>query len=138
MDDTTTQRQDRPVTAGETDQEIAELVERALAEGRELTGPNGLLTGLTRWVIETELTEHVGHEPGDPGGRGSGNRRNGRTTKKMHTEVGQVEIAVPRHRNGTFEPQPIPKRCRRLEGFNEAIVSLHARGTTGNIQGHLR
>jgi transposase-like protein len=144
MDNTTSSTVDRPVMAGETDQELAEqLVERARAEGLELTGPNGLLTGLTRRVIETalesELTDHVGYEPGDPAGRGSGNSRNGRTTKKVHTEVGQVEIAVPRDRNGTFEPQLIPKHSRRLEGFNEAIVSLYARGmTTGDIQGHLR
>jgi transposase-like protein len=57
----------------------------------------------------------------------------------VHTEVGQVEIGVPRDRNGTFEPQLVPKHARRLEGFNEAIISLCARGmTTGDIQGHLR
>jgi putative transposase len=57
----------------------------------------------------------------------------------VHTEVGQVEIGVPRDRNGTFEPQLVPKHARRLEGFNEAIISLCARGMmTGDIQGHLR
>ena len=73
MDNTTSSTVDRPVMAGETDQELAEqLVERARAEGLELTGPNGLLTGLTRRVIETalesELTDHVGYEAGDPAG----------------------------------------------------------------------
>jgi putative transposase len=144
MDNTTSSAVERPVMAGEADQELVEqLVERARAEGLELTGPNGLLTGSTRRVIETaletELTENVGYGPGDPAGRGSGYSRNGRTTKKVHTEVGQVEIGVPRDRNGTFEPQLIPKHSGRLEGFNEAIVSLYARGmTTGDIQGHLR
>jgi putative transposase len=144
MDNTTTSTVDPPAVTEESDRELAEqLVERARSEGLELTGPNGLLTGLTRRVIETaletEMTEHLGYEPNDPVGRGSGNSRNGRTTKKVHTEVGQVGIGVPRDRNGTFEPQLIPKHARRLDGFNEAIVSLYARGmTTGDIQGHLR
>lgn len=144
MDNTTTSTVDPPAVTPESDKELAEqLVERARSEGLELTGPNGLLTGLTRRVLETaletELTEHLGYEPGDPAGRGSGNSRNGRSTKKVHTEVGRVEIGVPRDRNGTFEPQLVPKHVRRLDGFNEAIVSLYARGmTTGDIQGHLR
>lgn len=144
MDNTTTSTVDPPAVTEESDRELAEqLVERARAEGLELTGPNGLLTGLTRRVIETaletEMTEHLGYEPGDPAGRGSGNSRNGRSSKKVHTEVGPVEIGVPRDRAGTFDPQLVPKHSRRLEGFNEAIVSLYARGmTTGDIQGHLR
>jgi putative transposase len=144
MDNTTTSTVDPPVVTPESDRELAEqLMERARAEGLELTGPNGLLTGLTRRVLETaletELTEHLGYESGDPAGRGSGNSRNGRSTKKVHTEVGPVEIGVPRDRNGTFTPQVVPRHARRLEGFNEAIVSLYARGmTTGDIQGHLR
>ncbi len=144
MDNTNASRVDRPVVAPESDRGLAEqLVERARAEGVELTGPNGLLTDLTRRVLETaletEMTGHVGYEPGDPAGRGSGNSRNGRTTKTVHTEVGPVLVAVPRDRNGTFEPKLVPKHARRLEGFNEAIVSLYARGmTTGDIQWHLR
>jgi putative transposase len=87
MDNTTTSTVDPPVVGGESShQELAErLVERARADGLELTGPNGLLAGLTRRVLETaletELTEHLGYEPGDPVGRGSGNSRNGRSTK---------------------------------------------------------
>ena len=144
MDSTNGSTVDPAVVPSESDEELAEqLVERARSEGLELTGPNGLLTGLTRRVLETaletELSDHLGYEPGDPAGRGSGNSRNGRSTKKVHTEVGQVSIGVPRDRNGTFEPRLVPKHTRRLEGFNEAIVSLYARGmTTGDIQGHLR
>jgi putative transposase len=144
MDDTTASTVDPPVVPREFDEELAEqLVERARSEGLELTGPDGLLTGLTRRVLETaldaELTDHLGYEAGDPAGRGSGNSRNGRSAKKVHTEVGRVEVGVPRDRNGTFEPKLVPKHARRLDGFNEAIVSLYARGlTTGDIQGHLR
>jgi transposase-like protein len=143
MDSTNGSTVDPAVVPSESDEELAgQLVEWARSEGLELTGPNGLLTGLTRRVLETaletELSDHLGYEPGDPAGRGSGNSRNGHSTKKVHTEVGQVSIGVPRDRNGTFEPRLVPKHTRRLEGFNEAIVSLYARGmTTGDIQGHL-
>jgi putative transposase len=119
------------------------LVERARVEGVELTGPEGLLSGLTKRVLETaletELTDHLGYEPHDRAGHGSGNSRNGRTSKRVHTEIGPVEIAVPRDRNGTFEPSVVPKHARRLDGFNDAILTLYAKGnTTGDIQALLR
>jgi len=144
MDNKMSSTVDPPAVGRDFDEELAEqLVERARAEGVELTGPDGLLTGLTRRVLETaldaEMSDHLGYEPGDPAGRGSGNSRNGRSTKKVHTEVGQIEVGVPRDRAGTFEPKLVPKHARRLDGFNEAIVSLYARGmTTGDIQAHLR
>lgn len=144
MDDSTAATVDPAVMPRDVERDLAEqLVERARAEGVELTGPDGLLTGLTKRVLETalevELTDHLGYEPHDPAGRGTGNSRNGKTTKKVHTDLGQVEISVPRDRNGTFEPQVVPKHARRLEGFNEAIVSLYGKGmTTGDIQSHLK
>ena len=120
-----------------------ELVARARAQGLELTGDNGLLTGLVRQVLQTglevELAEHLGYEPYDPVGRGSGNSRNGSYPQTVTTEIGEVELAVPRDRNGTFEPQTVPKHTRRLEGLSANVISLYARGlTTGDIQGHLR
>jgi transposase-like protein len=107
----------------------------------QLTGPDGLLTGLTRRVLETALeverTEHLGHEPGERAV--SGNVRNGRTRKAVRTGAGPVRITVPRDRQATFEPQVVPQHARRLEGFNEAIVSQYAKGlTTGDIQAQLR
>jgi putative transposase len=144
MDDSTAATVDPAVMPRDVERDLAEqLVERARAEGVELTGPDGLLTGLTKRVLETalevELTDHLGYEPHDPAGRGTGNSRNGKTTKKVHTDVGPVEISIPRDRAGTFEPQVVPKHARRLEGFNEAIVSLYGKGmTTGDIQSHLK
>ena len=83
-------------------------MEQARAEGVELVGPGGLLTGLTKTVLETaleaELSEHLGYEKHDPAGRNGGNSRNGTRTKTVLTEVGPVEIEVPRDRDGTFEP----------------------------------
>jgi putative transposase len=120
-----------------------ELVARARAEGVDLTGDNGLLTGLVRQVLQTglevELAEHLGYEPYDPVGRGSGNSRNGSYPKTVTTEIGDVELQMPRDRNATFEPVTVAKHARRLEGLSGNVISLYARGlTTGDIQGHLR
>ena len=102
------------------------------AGGLELLGPDGVLAELTKRLLERglseELTEHLGYEPGDPAGRGSGNNRNGTTPKTLLTDIGPVDLDVPRDRNGTFEPQLVPKHARRLERFNENIVHLYARG----------
>jgi transposase-like protein len=107
-----------------------------------LTGPGGLLTGLTRPVLqtplETELTEHLGHEHGGTPGSG-GNVRNGRSPKTVHTEIRPVTVKVPGNQAGTFEPVLVPKHARRLTGFDEAVVSLYAKGmTTGDIANHLQ
>ena len=84
------------------------------------------------------MTEHLGYEKGDPAGRGSGNSRNGTSSKTVLTEDGEIEISVPRDRVGSFEPQPIGKRQTRFDGFDDKILSLYARGmTVREIQGHL-
>lgn len=122
-----------------------EVVDRLLEEAgdRELLGEGGLLSQLTKQVLETaldvELTDHLGYERGDPAGRGSGNSRNGASPKRVHTDVGTVDVAVPRDRDGSFEPGVVPKGARRLEGFNQRIIALYARGmTVRDIQDHLR
>jgi len=86
----------------------AELVDRARTEGVELTGDDGLLTALVRRVLQTglevEMTDHLGYEPHSVEGRGTGNPRNGSYPKTVTTEIGKVDLAVPRDRNSTFEP----------------------------------
>jgi transposase-like protein len=104
-----------------------------------LLGPGGLLAGLTKNVLETaleaEITEHLGHER--HGAAENGNVRNGTRSKTVFTEVGPVEIDVPRDREGSFEPQIVKKRQRRLDGIDEVVLSLTARGlTTGEIAAH--
>jgi putative transposase len=123
-------------------QALAEqLVAQAKASGVALTGPGGLLTGLTKQVLETalnaEMTEHLGHEHG-AAPDSKGNVRNGYSAKTVRTEIGDVRIQVPRDRAGSFEPIMIPKHTRHLSGFNEAVISLYAKGmTTGDIVNHL-
>jgi transposase-like protein len=88
--------------------------------------------------LEVELTEHLGYEPHNPAGRGSGNSRNGTSRKTVTTDVGDVDLRVPRDRNGTFDPQTVPKHQRRLDGLTGNVISLYAKGmTTGDIQAHL-
>lgn len=116
-----------------------QLLEQSREQGVALIGPGGLLSGLTKTVLETvleaEMTEHLGHEHGEtPLGS---NMRNGLRTKTVLTEIGPVQIEVPRDRDGSFEPVIVPKRKRRLDGIDEIVLSLTARGlTTGEIAAH--
>jgi transposase-like protein len=122
-----------------------ELLDQLLAsyeKPEDLTGENGLFKHLKKALIEralgAELTEHLGYEKGDPAGRGSGNSRNGASSKTILTEDGEIEITVPRDRAGSFEPQLIAKGQTRFDGFDDKILSLYARGmTVREIQGHL-
>jgi putative transposase len=103
-------------------------------QGVSLLGPGGLLAGLTKNVLETaleaEITEHLGHERHGPA-------ENGIRSKAVFTEVGPVEVNVPRDRAGSFEPQIVKKRRRRLDGIDEVVLSLTARGlTSGEIAAH--
>jgi putative transposase len=121
------------------------LVDELLAGARgeeEIVGPGGLLTQLTKRLVErameVELTDHLGYEPHlEPPG-GTGNARNGSTPKTLVTEHGPVRVDTPRDRNGSFEPQIVKKRQRRFEGFDEKILALYARGlSTRDIEAHL-
>ncbi|MDE0216120.1 MAG: transposase [bacterium] len=118
------------------------LVERARAEGVELTGDGGLLAGLVRRVLQTglevEMADHLGYERHAPVGRGSGNSRDGSSPKRAAAEVGEIDLRVPRDRAGTFEPVTVPKHQRRLDGLSGNVIPLYAKGlTTGEIQAHL-
>ena len=118
-----------------------QLLAQAKERGIELVGPNGLLNQLTKNVLETaldaEMAEHLGYDKHDPAGRGSGNSRNGSRSKTVFTEIGPVEIEVPRDTNSTFDPVIVKKRQRRLTGVDEIVLSLTAKGlTTGEIAAH--
>jgi putative transposase len=88
--------------------------------------------------LGAELSDHLGYDKGDPGGRGSPNSRNGTTPKTIRTEVGDVELDGPRDRAGTFELRLVPKGSRRVGGLDEMIISLYAGGmTVRDVQHHL-
>jgi putative transposase len=117
-----------------------ELIARAEAEGVELLGPGGLLRQMTKAVLERalgeELTDHLGYGPHERAG--TGNARNGTTSKRLITEAGTVDLDVPRDRSGTFEPQIVRKGQRRLDGIDKLVISLYGRGmTVRDIKAHL-
>ena len=121
------------------------LIDELLAGARtqeELAGPGGLLSVLTKRLVErameVELTDHLGYEPHQEPAGGTGNTRNGSTPKTLITEQGPVEIKTPRDRDGSFEPQIVRKRQRRFEGFDDKIIALYSRGmSTRDIEAHL-
>ena len=109
---------------------------------KEILGAHGLLRQLTKRLVEraleTELTTHLGYELHARNGSGTANCRNGTGKKTVQTETAQFDIAVPRDRDGSFEPLLVPKRQRRLEGFDDKVLALYARGlSTREIQAHL-
>lgn len=109
----------------------------------DMFGDDGLLQQLTKAVVERalqgEMTHHLGYEKHDPEGHNSGNSRNGKSSKKIRSKRGQIEIAVPRDRDSSFEPQLVKKRQTRFDGFDDKIISMYARGMTcREIKAHLQ
>jgi putative transposase len=122
------------------DKMLDELVKGKPPE--EILGEEGVLKQLTKRLVERalegEMTTHLGYEKHSPEGKNTGNSRNGKSQKQVKGEFGEVELEVPRDRNGEFEPQLVKKGQRRLPGFDEKVIALYARGmTTREIQSHL-
>jgi putative transposase len=127
----------------EIKKEILDELIKDYKKPEDLIGETGLLKQLTKALLEramnTELTQHLGYERHDPAGYNSGNSRNGTTPKTVQGDFGAMVVETPRDRNGSFEPQILPKHQTRFEGFDDKILSMYARGmTTREIQGHLR
>ena len=130
-------------TPGALKAELLEELLKKVDKPEDLLGPDGLLHqlkgALMERMLEAEMTAHLGYEPNEAKGRGTGNSRNGHSTKTVQTQSGPVQVRVPRDRNGSFEPQAVPKHRRRLDGFDDKVLALYARGmSTRDIQGHLR
>jgi putative transposase len=110
---------------------------------QDVLAEDGLLRQLTKAVIErcleTELDTHLGYPKHGRHGNANGNTRNGTSQKTVKGEQGHIEIEVPRDRQGTFEPQLVKRGQTRLEGFDEKILAMYARGmTTRDIQAQLQ
>lgn len=135
LDETSARQAARAAVDRLVDQQLMDsMLEQVKGEGLKLTGPGGFLTELVKAVLErglqAELSEHLGYGKHAAAGRGSGNSRNGATAKTVQTEVGPVDLAVPRDRAGTFTPMLVPKNARRLGGLSDVIISLYAGGMT--------
>jgi putative transposase len=113
---------------------LDEMVARVRADGGRLTGPGSFLSEMCKAVLErglrAELDAHLGYGKHDAAGKGSGNSRNGTTSKTVQTEIGPIPLDVPRDRAGTFTPMLVPKGERRLGGLSDVIISLYAGGMT--------
>jgi len=123
--------------------EILDELLKDYQKPEDLLGQSGLLQQLSKALIERvlegELTQQLGYEKYAAEGKNSGNSRNGKSSKTLKGKQGVIPIAVPRDRNGEFEPQFVKKHQTRFDGFDDKIISLYARGmTTGEIQGHLQ
>jgi transposase-like protein len=108
----------------------------------DLVGPDGLLKQLTKALVEramgAELTHHLGYEPGAEPPDSQPNRRNGTSTKTLRSDQGPVTVTMPRDRDGSFEPQIVPKHQRQFTGFDDKILSMYARGmSVRDIRVHL-
>ena len=121
---------------------LDEVLSKIDAGKLQLTGEGGFLPEMIKAVLErglaAELTDHLGYEKGDPIGRELPNARNGFTPKTVASEVGDVDLAIPRDRDGSFTPTLVPKGSRRIGGLDEMIISLYAGGmTVRDIEHHL-
>jgi len=108
----------------------------------DLLGPGGLLKQLTGALVEramdAEMTDHLGYEKHEIAGRGSGNSRNGASSKTLRTDRGPMAVSIPRDRDGSFEPKIVGKHQRHFDGFDDKILSMYAGGmSVREIQGHL-
>jgi len=124
------------------DELLDELI-KGYQKPEDLTGENGLLKQLTKRLVERalrgELTHHLGYERNEDAAAKGSNRRNGSSRKTLKGDFGDLEISVPRDREGTFEPMMVAKNQTRWTGFDDKILSMYARGmSTREIQGHLQ
>jgi putative transposase len=130
------------VEALEASGALDELYAQIDAGQVQLDGKDGLIQRLIKAGLErglqAELSEHVGYEKGDPESGLYPNSRNGSFPKTVATSAGDVDLSIPRDRDGTFTPTLVPKGSRRLGGLDDMIVSLYAGGmTVRDIEHHL-
>ena len=122
---------------GGLDSEIAKIIEQAQSQGLKLTGEGGLLPGMIKQAVEAamgaEVSDHLGYDRYAVEGRGTGNSRNGHKATKVQTNAGPVKVDRPRVRNGEFDSAVLPNGVRRLNEFDDMVLSLYAKGMTTSI-----
>jgi transposase-like protein len=120
-----------------------EVIDELMKEYRGPEDFQALFTALKKAVMEralnAELSAHLGYEKGEEKPASELNHRNGSSGKTVLGESGSVRLEIPRDRDGTFDPQLIRKGQRRIDGMDQKILSMYARGmTVREIQGHLK
>jgi transposase-like protein len=119
------------------------ILDELLKDAKDPAAFEAMFRSLKKSLIEralgAELSSHLGYAKGEARPEGQSNHRNGTTPKTVISDEGPIPIEVPRDRDGSFEPLLIKKGERRLEGFDEKVISMYARGmTVREIQGHLQ
>ena len=130
----------------ELTQEMIEQLKADLKTAKtyqDLMGENGAIKKIIKasleGMLDAELTEHLGYEKYSPIGKNTGNSRNGKTYKTLKNDNGEIELTVPRDRNGTFDPVIVKKYERTLGPIEDKIISMYAKGmTTRDIQSHVQ
>jgi transposase-like protein len=128
--------------AKKIDESVLDELLKGCARPEDLLGDGGLMTDLKNALmgrmLGAELTEHLGYEHGREAPPVQTNRRNGATRKTVKGEDGAFEISVPRDREGSFEPKLIGKGQTRIDGLDDKIIAMYARGmSVRDIRGHL-
>lgn len=129
-------------TTSRIPQEVLDQLLEGYTSPEDLTGPDGILKELTAALVnramDSEMTEHLGYESGEEPPEGQENRRNGKGNKRVRSGYGELEVETPRDRDGSFEPQLIPKHQRHFDGFDDKILAMYGRGmSVRDIRAHL-
>ena len=122
------------------EQELMKAISEECKTPAELTSKlKELFAGTLERMLEAEMDEHLGYEKNSARGNGSGNSRNGHGHKTIKSEWGEAEIAVPRDRNGEFEPQAVEKRQTRTDDIERRVLAMYSKGlSTRDIEDHLQ
>jgi putative transposase len=139
----TDKKQNRPKKEKTAEERLLDELVADYKSPEDMLGENGLLRRLTKGLLEralnAEMSAHLGYEKHAAEGRGTGNSRNGATSKTLKGDFGELELNTPRDRNGTFEPKIVAKHQTRFTGFDDKIISMYARGmSTRDIMSHLQ
>jgi len=126
-------------------EEMIEQLKADLKQARtyqDLMGENGAIKKIIKasleGMLEAELTEHLGYEKYSISGKNSGNNRNGKNIKTLKNNHGEIDLAVPRDRNGSYDPVVVKKYERTLGPIEDKIISMYAKGmSTRDIQSHI-
>ena len=124
----------------ETQMELVKAISQECSTPAEVTSLlKSLFAGTLEQMLQAEMDEHLGYEAHSPAGDNTGNSRNGYGKKTIKSEWGEAEIAIPRDRSGTFEPQVIEKRQTRTDDIEARVLAMYSKGmSTRDIEDHLR
>ena len=110
--------------------EILDELLKDVSDPKEIFGQEGLLKQLTKGLVERalegELSDHLGYKKSERSPAKGSNSRNGKSFKKLKGDLGEIDIEIPRDREGSFSPRLIEKHQTRFDGFDDKIIAMYA------------